>query len=123
MPRLRLQKQPNFVAVVHEKIQRQYTDEHMVTQVGSSDKIASTLRAGPSLDPSSTDKFQVHPFCSLLTIDIEEEEGKMALFMKKIINFQLMISCKGELFGINWWIINLLLVSGFYKENFYIEGV
>ncbi len=37
---------------------------------------------------------------------------KMALFMKRIINFQQMIRCKGVLHRKDWRIINLLLVSG-----------
>ncbi len=37
---------------------------------------------------------------------------KLALFMKRIINFQQMIRCKGDLLRKGWKIINPLLVSG-----------
>ncbi len=47
----------------------------------------------------------------------EEEEEKKALFMKRNINFQHVISCKGVLFRIDWWIINLLLVSGLQEDG------
>ncbi len=42
---------------------------------------------------------------------------KMALFMKRIINFQQMIRCKGVLLRIDWWIINLFLVSGLHEDG------
>ncbi len=43
----------------------------------------------------------------------EEEEEKLALFMKRIINFRQMIRCKRVLLRKDWRIINLLLDSGF----------
>ncbi len=46
-----------------------------------------------------------------------EEEKKLALFMKRIINFQQMIRCKGVLLRKNWRIINLLLVSGLQEDG------
>ncbi len=42
----------------------------------------------------------------------QEEEEKLALFMKRIINFQQMIGCKEVLLRKDWRIINLLLVAG-----------
>ncbi len=47
----------------------------------------------------------------------EEEEEKLALFMKGIINFQHVISYKGVLLRIDWWIINLLLVLGLQEDG------
>ncbi len=47
----------------------------------------------------------------------EEEEEKLALFMKRIINFQHVISYKGVLHRIDWVIINLLLVSGLQEDG------
>ncbi len=47
----------------------------------------------------------------------EKEEEKLALFMKIIINFQHVISYKGVLLRIVWWIINLLLVSGLQEDG------
>ncbi len=46
-----------------------------------------------------------------------EEEEKLALFMKRIINFQQMTRCKEVLLRKDWRIINLLLVEGlqFFK--------
>ncbi len=41
----------------------------------------------------------------------------MALFMKRIINFQQMIRCKGVFLRKDWRIINLLLVSGYKKTG------
>ncbi len=46
-----------------------------------------------------------------------EEEEKLALFMKRIINFQHVISYRGVLLRIDWWIINLLLVSGLQEDG------
>ncbi len=46
-----------------------------------------------------------------------EKEEKWALFMKRILNLQHMISCKGVLLRIDWWIINLLLVSGLQEDG------
>ncbi len=46
-----------------------------------------------------------------------EEEEKMALFMKRIINFQQMIRYKGVLLRKYWRIINLLLVSGLQEDG------
>ncbi len=46
-----------------------------------------------------------------------EEEKKLALFMKRIINFQQMIRCKGVLFRKDWRIINQLLVSGLLEDG------
>ncbi len=49
--------------------------------------------------------------------------------MKRIINFQQMITSKEVLFRKDWRTINLRLVAGLqedgraYKEKFYIEGV
>ncbi len=42
---------------------------------------------------------------------------KLALFMKRIINFQQMIRCKGVLLMKDWRIINLLLVSGLQEDG------
>ncbi len=49
--------------------------------------------------------------------DEEEEEEKLALVMKRIINFQQMIRCKGVLLRKDWRIINLLLVSGLHEDG------
>ncbi len=47
----------------------------------------------------------------ILKIHVEEEEvEKLALFMKRIINFQEMIRCKEVLLRKDWRIISLLLV-------------
>ncbi len=48
---------------------------------------------------------------------VEEEEKKLALFMKKIINFPQMIRCKEVLLRKDWRIINLLLVSGLQEDG------
>ncbi len=48
---------------------------------------------------------------------IERKKEKLALFMKRIINFQLMIRCKGVLLRKDWRIINLLLVSGLQEDG------
>ncbi len=45
------------------------------------------------------------------------KKKKMALFMKRIINFQPMIRCKGVLLRKDWRIINLLLVSGLQEDG------
>ncbi len=47
----------------------------------------------------------------------EEEEENLVLFMKRIINFQHVISYKGVLLKIDWWIISLLLVSGLHEDG------
>ncbi len=47
----------------------------------------------------------------------EEEEEKLALFMKRTINFQQMIICKGVLLRKDWRIINLIFVSGLQEDG------
>ncbi len=47
----------------------------------------------------------------------EEEEEKLALFMKRIINFEQMIKCKEVLLRKDWRVINLLLVSGLQEDG------
>ncbi len=47
----------------------------------------------------------------------EEGEKKLALFMKRIINFQQMMRCKGVLLRKDWKIINLLVVSGLQEDG------
>ncbi len=47
----------------------------------------------------------------------KKEEEKLALFMKRIINFHQMIRCKGVLLRKDWRIINLLLVSGLQEDG------
>ncbi len=47
----------------------------------------------------------------------EEEEEKLALFMKRIINFQQMIRCKEVLLRKDWRIINLLRVAGLQEDK------
>ncbi len=44
--------------------------------------------------------------------ELLKKKKKLALFMKRITNFQQMIRCKGVLLRKDWKIINLLLVSG-----------
>ncbi len=46
-----------------------------------------------------------------------EEEEKLALFMKRIINFQQMIRCKEGLLRKDWRIINLLRVAGLQEDG------
>ncbi len=46
-----------------------------------------------------------------------KEEEELALFMKRIINFQQMIRCKEVLLRKDWRIINLLLVSGLQEDG------
>ncbi len=48
---------------------------------------------------------------------IEEEEEKLALFMKRIINFQQMTRCKEVLLRKDWRIINLLRVAGLQEDG------
>ncbi len=48
---------------------------------------------------------------------LKKKEEKLALFMKRIINFQQMIRCKGVLLRTDWRIINLLLVSGLQDDG------
>ncbi len=57
-----------------------------------------------------------HMLCFLFSLGQEEEE-KLALFMKRIINFQQMMRCKGVLHRKDWKIINLLLVSGLQEDG------
>ncbi len=45
------------------------------------------------------------------------KKKKKALFMKRIINFQQMIRCKGMLLRKDWRIINLLLDSGLQEDG------
>ncbi len=47
----------------------------------------------------------------------EEEEEKLALFMKRIINFQQLIRCKEVLLRKDWRIINLLRVAGLQEDG------
>ncbi len=47
----------------------------------------------------------------------EEEEEKVALFMKRIINFQQIIRCKEVLLRKDWRIINLLRVAGLQEDG------
>ncbi len=47
----------------------------------------------------------------------EDEEEKFALFMKRIINFQQMIRCKGVLLRKDWRIMNLLLFRVYRKTD------
>ncbi len=47
----------------------------------------------------------------------EEEEEELALFMKRIINFQQMIRCKEVLLRKDWRIINLLRVAGLQEDG------
>ncbi len=47
----------------------------------------------------------------------KKKEEKMALFMKRIINFQQMIRCKEVLLREDWRIINLLRVEGFTRRR------
>ncbi len=47
----------------------------------------------------------------------EEEEEKLALFMKRIINFQQMIRCKEVLLRKDWRIIDLLRVAGLQEDG------
>ncbi len=47
----------------------------------------------------------------------EEEEEKLALFMKRIINFQQIIRCKEVLLRKDWRIINLLRVAGLQEDG------
>ncbi len=47
----------------------------------------------------------------------KKKKKKKALFMKRNINFQHVISCKGGLLRIDWWIINLLLVVGLQEDG------
>ncbi len=47
----------------------------------------------------------------------DEEEEKLALFMKRIINFQQMIRCNEVLLRKDWRIINLLLVAGLQEDG------
>ncbi len=49
-------------------------------------------------------------------VQVEEDE-KLALFMKRIINFQQMIRYKGVLLRKDWKIINRLLVSGLQEDG------
>ncbi len=58
-----------------------------------------------------------HRLCFLFSLGQEDEEEKMALFMKRIINFQQMMRCKGVLLRKDWKIINLLLVSGLQGDG------
>ncbi len=47
----------------------------------------------------------------------DEEEEKLALFMKRIINFQQMIRCKEVPVRKDWRIINLLRVAGLQEDG------
>ncbi len=58
-----------------------------------------------------------HMLCFLFSLGQEDEEEKMALFMKRIINFQQMMRCKGALLRKDWKIINLLLFSGLQEDG------
>ncbi len=55
--------------------------------------------------------------CIALSSGSEEEEKKLALLMKRIINFQHVISYNGVLLRIDWLIIHLLLVSGLQEDG------
>ncbi len=48
---------------------------------------------------------------------IEKKRRKLALFMKRIINFQQMIRCKEVLLRKDWRIINLLRVAGLQEDG------
>ncbi len=47
----------------------------------------------------------------------KKKEEKLALFMRRIINFQQMIRCKGVLFRKDWKIINRILVWGLQEDG------
>ncbi len=53
----------------------------------------------------------------LLMFEEEEEEEKLALFMKRIINFQQMVRCKEVLLRKDWRIINLFRVAGLQEDG------
>ncbi len=55
--------------------------------------------------------------CKIISFKGEEEEEKLALFMKRIINFQQMIRCKEVLLRKDWRIINLLRVAGLQEDG------
>ncbi len=47
----------------------------------------------------------------------KKKKKKLALFMKRIINFQQMIRCKEVLLRKDWRIINLIRVAGLQEEG------
>ncbi len=47
----------------------------------------------------------------------KEKRRKLALFMKRFINFQQMIRCKEVLLRKDWRIINLLRVAGLQEDG------
>ncbi len=55
--------------------------------------------------------------CFLFSRGQEDEDEKLALFMKRIINFQQMMRCKGVLLRKDWKMINLLLFSVYKKTG------
>ncbi len=57
------------------------------------------------------------PYQRDLINEEEEEEEKLALFMKRIINFQQMIRCKEVLLRKDWAIIILLRVAGLQEDG------
>ncbi len=56
---------------------------------------------------------------SVYTFDFKKKRRrrKLALFMKRIINFQQMIRCKEVLLRKDWRIINLLRVAGLQEDG------
>ncbi len=48
---------------------------------------------------------------------LKKKKKKLALFMKRVINFQQMISCKEVLHRKDWRIINLLRVAGLQEDG------
>ncbi len=61
-------------------------------------------------------EYAIQANCPYLKNVIEEEE-KLALFMKRIINFQQMIRCKEVLLRKDWRRINLLRVAGLKEDG------
>ncbi len=65
----------------------------------------------------------VHPFPPLLKLNKKKKKKKkkkkekLALFMKRIINFQQMMRCKGVLHRKDWKITNLHLVPGLQEDG------
>ncbi len=54
---------------------------------------------------------------SSISTVIKRKKEKLALFMKRIINFQQMIRCKAVPLRKDWRIITILLVSGLQEDG------